>query len=177
MTIGTPKKDLFNKSFLGEAFQDESQRWLDIGLIDLACYAPDPYKLCFQNKYKWTCKVIQPTSWIRQPLVNKGKFSDNDFTEDLFECKLNGRSCLRLDTDLGDEMRPLESKDVFIDVKVGDFEVKKKKGTYPNFFFSIFISVCQFITIHCSMGSFQSNGPNQKLQKADFGFTFACKIN
>ena len=54
---------------------------------------------------------------------------------------------------------------------------QKKKGTYPNFFFSIFISVCQFITIHCSMGSFQSNGPNQKLQKADFGFTFACKIN
>ena len=92
----------------------------------MACYAPDPYKLCFQNKYKWTCKVIQPTSWIRQPLVN-GKFSDNDFTEDLFECKLNGRSCLRLDTDLGDEMRPLESKDVFIDVKVGDFVAKKKK--------------------------------------------------
>ena len=135
MTIGTPKKDLFNKSFLGEAFQDESQRWLDIGLIDLACYAPDPYKLCFQNKYKWTCKVIQPTSWIRQPLVNKGKFSDNDFTEDLFECKLNGRSCLRLDTDLGDEMRPLESKDVFIDVKVGDIEAKKRESILILFFF------------------------------------------
>ena len=69
-------------------------------------------------------------------------------------------------------MRPLESKDVFIDVKVGNF--RKKILIFP---ISFFITVCQYITIHGSMGSFQSIGSNQKLQEADFGFTFACKIN
>ena len=132
----------------------------------MACYAPDPYKLCFQNKYKWTCKVIQPTSWIRQPLVNKGKFSDNDFTEDLFECKLNGRSCLRLDTDLGDEMRPLESKDVFIDVKVGDFEAKKKKkGMYPDSFFFFQFSF-QFVSSLQSIALWAVSNPMDQIKNS-----------
>ena len=128
----------------------------------MACYAPDPYKLCFQNKYKWTCKVIQPTSWIRQPLVNKGKFSDNDFTEDLFECKLNGRSCLRLDTDLGDEMRPLESKDVFIDVKVGDIEAKKRESILILFFFFQFSF--QFVSSLQSMALWAVSNPMDQIK-------------
>ena len=44
--------------------------------------------------------------------------------QDLLQCKLNGKKCIRLNQDLGQEMKPLETKTVLLDVKVHLFILK-----------------------------------------------------
>ena len=85
---------------------------MEFGLMELVCCAPDPYWFCFQNNYKWTCKVIKPLKWMKK---NDSNIINN---ESSFQCKLNGKSCLHLNQDLGEKMKALESKTVYIDVKV-----------------------------------------------------------
>ena len=84
--------------------------------MELVCCAPDPYWFCFQNDYKWTCKVIKPLKWMK-------KNDSNINNESSFQCKLNGKACLSLNQDLGEKMKALESKTVYIDVKVYIFNI------------------------------------------------------
>lgn len=101
----------------GETFDGDPSRWMEFGLMELVCCAPDPYWFCFQNDYKWTCKVIKPLKWMK-----KNDFPNNIINNEssaAFQCKLNGKACLHLNQDLGEKMKALESKTVYIDVKVG----------------------------------------------------------
>jgi len=102
-------------NFKGETFDGDPSRWMEFGLMELVCCAPDPYWFCFQNDYKWTCKVIKPLKWMK-----KNDFPNNiinDESSAAFQCKLNGKACLHLNQDLGEKMKALEAKTVYIDVK------------------------------------------------------------
>ena len=108
---------LFN--FLGETFDADWESCVRAEL--LVDFVPEPYWFCFNGGYTWTCTTIAdgpPPMPPLQPKLKPAFCSSTKKDPEMRQCRLNGKASLKLNEDLGEKMRPLDSRTVFIDVKV-----------------------------------------------------------
>ena len=71
-------------------------------------------------------KVKLPNTTIADPCSTK---------KETRQCRLNGKDVLKLNEDLGAKMRPLDSRTVFIDVKVSDSLIPLARVDFPLVFY------------------------------------------
>lgn len=93
-------------------------------LSELLVGVPDSYWFCYNNAYTWTCTTIDVITDNNNNKLITTSASQNKPTADgetdqiSIAVHLNGRPVINLNEHFDGKIQPLESKNVFIDVKV-----------------------------------------------------------